>query len=39
MTDKEKAEHFLDPTIAAKIGLNEVKIIKKEQKNLQEKQI
>jgi hypothetical protein len=29
MTDKEKAEHFLDPTVALKIGLNEVKIVRK----------
>lgn len=29
MTDKEKAEHFLDPATALKIGLNDVKIVKK----------
>lgn len=35
MNEKEKAELFLDPTVANKIGLQEVKVVKKSRKKNQ----
>lgn len=32
MTPAEKAEHFLKPTVAVKVGLNEISIVKKTKK-------